>query len=498
MFRQFRFQSLTRACQIALALGLTLAIVTAPGTSQATLPPPGLADLVETLMPGVVSITSKTLVSPDTSAMTAAGNLPGGMNTPEPTSHTQVGSGFVVDPDGIIVSNNHVIDGAYDITATFHDGTVAKAEVIATTTIGDIALLRVNLSHKLTALKFGDSTRLRVGDPVVAIGNPLGFGGTVSTGIVSALNRNIMLSPFDDFIQTDASLNHGNSGGPLFNLQGEVIGVNTALYTPNPNGGSIGIGFAIPSYCASFVVGQLTRFGHVKAGEIGVKLQDVTAEIAHAVSLPVDPDQAAHGTAPVAYGVIVTDVPQGSSARDAGIQQGDVIRRVNGETVPDIRAFAREVAVKPLGQKVTLALWRDGAEQVVQPVVREWISGAQVDLAALERTQSRRAQTMDLGLQLAALSPEDRAARDLPPDSPGVLVSSVAPFSIASDRGLGVGDVILKVQTRPVSRPEDVLTSLIGMWQEKRSIVMLLVDGKQGLRWVPVPMVHGAIPDKKG
>ncbi len=498
MFSPFCLQASGHARAVIVAFALMFALVLAPGAARANLPPAGLADLVEKLMPGVVSITSKTLVSPDANGMTAASTQPGAMNTPEPTSHTQVGSGFVVDPSGIIVSNNHVIDGAYDITATFSDGTVAKAEVIATTSIGDIALLRVNLSHKLTALKWGDSTHLRVGDPVVAIGNPLGFGGTVSTGIVSALNRNIMLSPFDDFIQTDASLNHGNSGGPLFNLDGEVIGVNTALYTPNPNGGSIGIGFAIPAYCAQFVVGQLTRHGHVEAGEIGVKLQDVTAEIAHAVSLPIDADQAAHGTAPVAYGVIVTDAPPGTPAHDAGIQQGDVIRRVNGETIPDIRAFAREVAVKPLGQPVTLALWRDGAEIVVQPMVREWASGEQVDLAALERTQARRSTTMDLGLQLAALSPEDRTAHDLPPDSPGVLVSFVAPFSIASDRGLSVGDVILKVQSRPAEKPEDVLTSLIGMWQEKRTVVLLLVDGPKGIRWVPVPMVHSAMPGKKG
>jgi len=490
-----RFRALTWLGAVTFAL-IALNIDISP--AQAALPPPGLADLVDRLMPGVVSITSKTIVSNTPAVLAAATDTPITTNTAEPATHTQVGSGFVVDADGLILSNNHVIDGAYDITVTFYDGTDAKAEVIATTSIGDLALLHVNLGHKIPSLRFGDSTRLRVGDPVIAIGNPLGFGGTVSTGIVSALNRNIMLSPFDDFIQTDAAINHGNSGGPLFNLDGEVIGVNTALYTPNANGGSIGIGFAIPSYCASFVVSELVRYGHVRAGEIGVKLQDVTGEIAQATALPIDADQAAHGTAPVAYGVIVTDAPLGTPAFAAGLQQGDIIRRVEGRPVSDIRAFARAIAVRPLDQPVKLQVWRDGAEIMISPQVREWLGGQQVDRAALERSQANRVSTMDLGLKLAALTSDERMSRDLPRDTQGVLVSAVTPFSIAYDRGLNVGDIILKVQGRPVSRPDEVLTELIGVWQSTQSAVMLLVDGPKGLRWVPVPIVHDVTSGKKG
>jgi serine protease Do len=442
---------------------------------------------VQTLMPSVVNVTSRSLVAPPTSALNAA-TTPGpnsGM-TPEERAKTELGSGFVIDPDGYIVTNNHVIDGAFDVSVTFQDGTQAHAEVLATTKIGDIALLKVNVNRKLQALKFADSTKLRVGDPVIAIGNPLGFGGSVSTGIVSALNRDVMLSPFDDFIQTDAALNHGNSGGPLFNLQGEVIGVNTALYNPT-GGGSIGIGLAIPAYCVQFVVGQLRQYGVVRAGELGLHVQNVTADIAFATGLP----QAEHTSSTLGgtgLGVIVSQVVLDGPADAAGVQEGDILLSVNDQPIGDIRGYARLIAVGPIGSQAHVKLWRQGKILEVAPVVREWLTAEQTDRAALARSTSPRRMTMDLGLQLVSLTPDERTARNLPEEVQGVLVTDVRPNSVAGDRGLQEGDVIVKVMNKPVRTPDEVFSSVKGMADQKDQMILLLVRNDKDLRWVAMPI----------
>ncbi len=455
----------------------------------AGLPPMPLADLVSSLMPSVVNVTTRRLVKPPSSPLNASSSVDNSdHNASATTSSTTVGSGFVVDPDGVIVTNNHVVEGAYSITATFQDGTVLSAEVMATSKLGDLALLKVNASHRLPPVHFGDSSTVHVGDTVITIGNPLGFGGSVSGGIVSALNRDIMLSPFDDFIQTDAALNHGNSGGPLFNMHGEVVGVTTALYTPIDAGGSIGIGFAIPAYCAEFVVNQLMKYGVVRAGEVGVQLQDVSAEIAQAAALP--PTSRTTGILPgsAGWGVIVTHVhPDGPSAK-AGIQDGDILLKIDGQPIGDMRAFARTIAVHELNAPVTLLLWRDGAPVSATPIVHEWLSGETVDRAALERSRPIRSSTADLGLRLAPLTDVARTARELPADQSGVLIQQVVAGSIAGDRGLDAGDVILKVMNTPVTTPDQVLANLKEMWTEHRSMVLLLVRAQNGLRWVPLPM----------
>jgi serine protease Do len=467
------------------------------------LPPDGLPDLVERLLPSVVNITSRTLVPVSTSGLNAASTAsPTAAMTPDQRAKTAVGSGFVIDPDGIIVTNNHVVEGAFDLSVTFQDGTVANATVIGTTKIGDIAILKVNMNHKLPALKFGDSTKLRVGQPVIAIGNPLGFGGTVSTGIVSALNRDIMISPFDDFIQTDAALNHGNSGGPLFNIDGEVIGVNTALFSPNPDGGSIGLGFSIPSYCVQFVIGQLRQYGVVRAGEVGLRVQDVSAEIAAAAGLPASSRTVGILPGSAGWGVIVTNVtPDGPSAA-AGMQEGDILLSLDDEPIADIRAFARVVGVHPLNAPVKIALWRNGKMLTAMPVVREWLTEQATDRAALARTTAPRKPAMDMGLRLVSLSPDVRATRDLPLDQGGVLITRVVPGSIAGDHGLTEGDIIIKVMNKPVTTPDDVLSMLSGMVETKRSSVLLLVQGSVGLRWVPLPvdpdLTNAVAANKKG
>jgi len=481
--------SIRHIARSALLAGVASACLYAgltPARAENAVPNTGLADLIARLMPSVVVINS-TLVepAPATSGMSAAGQS--GTDT-APVIHKQFGSGFVIDADGLIMSNNHVIDGAADISVTFEDGTVAKAELVGATKIGDISVLKVTLNHKLTPVTFGNSTLLRVGDPVVAIGNPLGFGGTVTTGIISALNRNIMLSPFDDFIQTDAAINHGNSGGPLFNLKGEVIGVNTAIISPGTDGGSVGLGFAIPAYNAQFVGAELVKYGHVRAGYLGVEGQDVTAEIAAAAGLPQTriPDMNGRPS----LGVIVTEVPEGSSGKAGGLHEGDIVMTVAGIGVGDLRGFARLLAVQPLGQQVEVVVWRRNAKVTLHPVVQEWLSGEQYDQAAVSHTLAQHWNSMDLGLKLEPLTDAARKANKLPADSPGVVVTAVAPFSVASDRGLKVGDVILRVQDDPVTKPTEVLGMVGSMMQASHTLVLLLVHGESGQRWVPLPLTH--------
>lgn len=471
-------------CVVMLMLALS------GGRVQAALPPDGLPDLVQRLLPSVVNITSRSLVpvGPTNALNASSAPVTGAGMTPEQRAKTSLGSGFVIDPDGIIVTNNHVIEGAFDLSVTFQDGTVANATVIGTTKIGDIAILKVHVGRKLSALTFGDSTKLRVGQPVIAIGNPLGFGGSVSTGIVSALNRDIMISPFDDFIQTDAALNHGNSGGPLFNINGEVIGVNTALYSPSADGGSIGLGFAIPAYGVQFIIGQLREYGFVRAGAVGLRVQDVSGEIAAASGLP--PSSRTIGILPgsAGWGVIVTNVIPGGSSAAAGLQEGDILLTLDDEPIADIRAFARVVAVHTLDKPVTIGLWRNGAMLTAAPIVTEWLTGQATDRAAVARSAMPRQPEMNMGLRLAALSPDMRTTRQLSPEQGGVLITRVVPGSIAGDQGLTDGDVILKVMNKPVVKPEDVLSMLRGMIEGKRTSVLLLVQGSAGLRWVALPL----------
>ena len=478
----FSLRHIARSALLAGVASAGLCVGLAPARAETA----GLSDLIARLMPSVVVINS-TLVEPTpaTSMMNVAGQPSADSS---PVIHKQFGSGFVIDADGLIMSNNHVIDGAADISVTFEDGTVAKAELVGATKIGDISVLKVTLNHKLTPVTFGNSTQLRVGEPVVAIGNPLGFGGTVTTGIISALNRNIMLSPFDDFIQTDASINHGNSGGPLFNLRGEVIGVNTAIISPGTDGGSVGLGFAIPAFNAQFVGQELIKYGHVRAGHLGVEGQDVTTEIAAAAGLPLTriPDMNGRPS----FGIIITEVPEGSAGKAGGLLEGDIVMTVAGTGVGDLRGFARLLAVQPLNQPVELIVWRRNAQVTLHPVVQEWLSGEQYDQAAVAHTLAQHWNSMDLGLKLEPLTEATRKASKLPANSPGVLVTSVAPFSVASDRGLKVGDVILKVQDDPVTKPTEVLGMVGSMMQASHSLVLLLVHSSAGQRWVPLPLAH--------
>jgi len=474
--------------------GLALAIVAAAlmvqtQRVQASIPQPGLADLIETLMPTVVNITSRSLVSDNPNRAVGDGTKTVASEMPsEQRVHKAVGSGFVIDPDGLIVTNNHVIENAFDITVTFQDGTVAHADLVASTKVADIALLKVSLNRKLKAAHFDTAYDVRVGDAVIAIGNPLGYGGSVSAGIVSAVNRDAMLGPADHFIQTDAAINHGNSGGPLFDMQGDVIGINTAIVTPADNSGSIGIGFAIPAPSAAFIVEQLRKFGQVRFGDLGVSVQDVNGDIAIATGLPDAMGTPAPGQD--GFGVITTDIVQGGSAAMAGLREGDIILSINDQPIQDSRAFVRMVAQLPLDSQAALSVWRDRKQMLVNATVREWLSVEKIDRAAFARSSAPPKMSRDLGLELAALTPALRAARKIPDGIDGVLITHVDLESVAADRGLAEGNVIEKIMGRPVRQPDEVLSNLNGMFDRHRRMVLMLVRNDVGLRWVALPLLQ--------
>jgi serine protease Do len=448
---------------------LILVAVTAAVPARAGQAPPALGELAPALLPAVVNIYSmKIIADQDATSMQLAD---------APARRKQsVGSGFIIDSAGFIVTNEHIIEHAYDISVTLQDNTTLKAQIVGASALVDIALLRVNAGRPLPTVKLGDNRNLRVGDPVFAIGNPLGFGGSVSAGIVSALNRDIMLSPYDDYIQTDAAINHGNSGGPLFNANGEVVGINAALYAPTGETGSIGLGFAIPWDDANFVVQQLRKDGEVRAGYLGADLQQVTSDIASAVGLPA------------VIGAMVNTVEPGGPASRAGLRGGDVILGARGSELPDSRAVARAVAMTPIGEVLKLDIWRDARRQTIPVVVAEWPGDRQQTAI---RSVPRPPMPPELGLQLSTIADAYRAYYRLPADLQGVLVTGVSPLTPADDRGLRTGDVIMSMQAAPVTSPADVLQHLASLRQDGRRYVLVLVWRGNATRTVALPLSEG-------
>jgi serine protease Do len=322
---------------------------------------------------------------------------------------------------------------------------------------------------------FGDSDTAAVGDWVVAIGNPFGLGGSVTAGIVSARGRDIRQGLYDDFIQTDAAINRGNSGGPLFNLAGEVVGVNTAIYSPT--GGSIGIGFSIPSNLARNIVAQLRDGGRVRRGWLGVNIQQVTDELAESFGL---------GNGP--RGALVARAQEGGPAAAGGIRAGDVILRFNGQEVREMRNLPRIVADTQVGRQVPVVVWRDGREQTVQITVAE-LPGEQQQAAAQPTQPAPRAQPQELaglGLRVAPITPEARERFGLRAESRGVVVTEVTPGGPAAERELRPGDVIVEVQQERVNTPQEVQERLERLRRQNRATALLLIEGPQGQRWVPL------------
>jgi serine protease Do len=387
-----------------------------------------------------------------------------------------LGSGFIIDPSGIIVTNNHVIANAEEVTVTLQDNITLKAKVLGVDTRVDLAVLKVDAGHPLPSVSFGDSGASRVGDWVLAIGNPFGLGGSVTAGIVSARGRDIRQGPYDDFIQTDAAINRGNSGGPLFNMQGRVIGINTAIYSPS--GGSVGIGFSLPSNLAKTVVDQLIKYGQVKRGWLGVSIQQVTPDIAESLRLP-KPE-----------GALVGRVNPGAPAEQAGIRGGDVILKFDGQDVTEMHNLPLIVAETEIGKEVPVTVWRDGKEVALNAKVAEMPENIEQANAGGPDSPAPRtnAEISGLGLSLAPLSDETRSKYGLSADAKGVVITDVSPDGPAATRGVKPGDLIVEVQQQAVKTPADVQERLQHFRQQNKRTVLFLIQSGDNLRWVPLPL----------
>ena len=388
-----------------------------------------------------------------------------------------LGSGFVIDKAGFIVTNNHVIEGADEITVNFTDGSKLKvAQIVGRDVKTDLALLRVEPKKPLAAVNFGDSQKMRVGDWVMAIGNPFGLGGTVTVGVISATRRDINSGLYDEFLQTDAAINRGNSGGPLFNMDGEVVGINTAIISPT--GGSIGIGFAVPSTSASQVIAQLKEFGETRRGWLGVRIQTVTDEIAESLSIPET------------GGALVANVTAEGPAAVAGIQVGDIVVQFDGLDVTAMRQLPKLVAQTPIDKEVEVVVLRKGERKTFKVKIGRLEESATEggDKAAPKPVEKPRKQSM-LGLSLASMSDELRNRYEIDSSVSGVVVTAVEPDSPAEEKEVHVGDVIVEVTHTQMKSPDDLTARLGELRKLNRKTALLLVSTAQGeMNFVPLPL----------
>lgn len=480
------------AAAAALLVG-TAAVPSFVGVAHAR-GPESVADLAEGLVEAVVNIsTSQTVKGSEGEGAVPMPEVPEGSPFQEffddyfnkrqgqeqgPRKVQSLGSGFVVDADqGIVVTNNHVIADADEIEVNFSDGSKLKAELVGKDTKTDLAVLKVDPKlKKLKAVRFGDSDRMRIGDWVMAIGNPFGLGGTVTLGIVSARDRDINTGPYDDFIQTDAAINRGNSGGPLFNMDGEVVGINTAIISPT--GGSIGLGFSIPSKLAVGVIDQLRQFGETRRGWLGVRIQPVTDEIAESLGMKS------------ARGALVAGVIKGGPVDNGVIQPGDVITKFDGRDVNDMRDLPRVVAESPVGKAVDVVIVRKGVEQTVKVTLGRLEDGEKLAETEQGKPSDKALTATDvLGMKIAELNDDARSNFEIAPDVSGVVVTEVAPGSAAAERGIVAGEVITEIAQESVSSPQQVLDRIKTLKEQGRKNALLMLASKSGeLRFVTIRM----------
>ncbi|MDA8799895.1 Do family serine endopeptidase [Amylibacter sp.] len=444
--------------------------------------PESFADLAEELSPSVVNITTSTTIAGVTDQ--ARPQIPEGspfedlfrdfFNNGEggqarPRRSSALGSGFVVSSDGYIVTNNHVIDKADEIVIEFFDGKELVAKLVGRDPKTDIAVLKVEASEPLPFVGFGDSDIARVGDWVMAIGNPLGQGFSVSAGIISARNRTLRSGPYDDFIQTDAAINRGNSGGPLFNMSGEVIGVNTAIISPN--GGSIGLGFSMSSRVVGRVVKQLKEYGETRRGWLGVQIQDIDSDMAEALGL----DKVS--------GALVSGVPEGPGA-DAGIQSGDVIISFDGVEVEDTRGLVTAVGNADVGKVVRVIIFRDGKTKTIKVTLGRREAAEKEKLVPVKKAPEKIKETEKFGMKLLTINSESRIQLNLPEDLEGVAVLDVSETSDAFEKGIRAGDVIVEAGRTKIADVNDISKIFQDAIEAGRKSILLLVLRGDNSRFV--------------
>ncbi len=484
---------------IALALLTTfvLLVFVASASAQAKTFPGNFANLAEKLLPSVVNISTTQLIKGRSGP--AMPQLPPGSPFEEffkefldrnqqqgqqrrQRNATSLGSGFVVDigknGDAYVITNNHVIEGADEITVILQDNDRLKAELVGRDEKTDIAVLKVKSKDKMVAVSFGNSDDARVGDWVIAIGNPFGLGGTVTAGIISARGRDIQSGPYDNFIQTDASINRGNSGGPLFNIDGKVIGINSAIYSPS--GGSVGIGFAIPSSGAQPIITQLIKFGVVKRGWLGVHIQGVTQEIAETLGLKK------------ARGALVASLVEDGPAQKSGIKVGDVILKFDDKPVPMMRKLPRIVAETQVDKPVKVLVWRNGKEVTIDVTIgaldEEKIASTNSEKVQ-KKTKKSEKKVSILGMTLSAAIPSVREKFKLDANARGVVVTEVADDGVAFEKGIRPGDLIVEVSQQDVANPAQVVDRVNSARKRGKKRILLLLEGQSGLRFVALSII---------
>jgi serine protease Do len=474
------------ALAVVASAALFLPMLGAPSLARG---PDGIADVAEQVIDAVVNIsTSQNVEAHNTGPTPQLPNDPqldelfrdffnrrgqgGDQNrTPAPRRVNSLGSGFIIDSSGIVVTNNHVIADADEITVILNDGSRLKAQLLGKDTKVDLAVLKVSSDHPLKAVKFGDSDRLRLGEWVIAIGNPFSLGGTVTAGIVSARNRDINSGPYDNYIQTDAAINRGNSGGPLFNLEGEVVGINTAIISPS--GGSIGIGFSVPAKTAVPVIDQLKQFGETRRGWLGVRIQLVTDEIAE--SLNIKPP----------HGALVAGIDDKGPAKPAGIEAGDVIVKFDGKDIHEMKDLPRIVADTPVGKSVEVIVIRKGQEEAKSVTLgrledgEKQVADAKPDVKS-DAPEQKSVVKRALGLDLANLDASLRSKYKIKDGVEGVAIVGVDPASPAGSKSLAPGDVVLEVQGEAVSSSDAVQSRLDRLKRDGRKVVTLLISKPGG------------------